>query len=92
MFKGKPVTYQPLGSKGDDKEVPVVRNFDGSVTKIWFPNGPPNYTAETEAEDRRAYDDGKVQQQWRVFMDTGVFDGGLMPEVPPKREFCAWNF
>ena len=90
MFKGRPVTYQVL--KRDDKEVPVIRNNDGSVTKIWFPDGAPIYTADTEASDPNAYNDPQVQQQWNSFMQTRTFAGGFMPEVPPKREFCAWDF
>ncbi len=91
MFKGKNVTYQVLGTKST-KPVPVVRNFDGSVTRIWFPDGAPNYTHETEAEDVSVYQDPKVAAPWKVFVDTGRFEGGLMPEVPPLREFCAWDF
>nr|XP_036582146.1 Nucleoporin AMO1 [Colletotrichum truncatum]KAF6790806.1 Nucleoporin AMO1 [Colletotrichum truncatum] len=79
-WKGKPVTYQ-----GD---VPGIRAFNGSWTRIWFPNGPPNYYKDTELPDE-AYDD-KSKQQWQAFMQTGKFEGG-MPELPPKREFCLWD-
>ena len=89
MFKGKPVAYEV--PKGGTKPVPVIRNFDGSMTKIWMPDGAPKYTSDTEADPAK-YEDPNVQQQWRVFMETGRFAGGLMPEVPPKREFCAWDF
>ncbi|KAK3348760.1 hypothetical protein B0T25DRAFT_546461 [Lasiosphaeria hispida] len=91
MFKGKPVSYVMLGASKDAKELPVVRSFDGTATRIWFPDGPPNYSAETEAEDQ-AYADPEVLRKWKVFVDTGRFEGGMMPEVPPKREFCAWDF
>ncbi|KAK4442619.1 hypothetical protein QBC34DRAFT_418465 [Podospora aff. communis PSN243] len=91
MFKGRPVAYQPLGKDGS-KVVPVIRNPDNSVARIWFPDGPPAYTPDTEAADPSAYNDATAQQQWKAFMETGMFAGGLMPEVPPKREFCAWNF
>ncbi|KAK0611328.1 hypothetical protein B0T14DRAFT_325806 [Immersiella caudata] len=91
MFKGRPVTYQTLGKDGK-KLVPVIRNPDNSVAKIWFPDGPPAYTPDTEAADPSAYNDPMVQQRWKTFMETGMFEGGLMPEVPPKREFCAWDF
>ncbi|KAK0724485.1 hypothetical protein B0H67DRAFT_568058 [Lasiosphaeris hirsuta] len=91
MFKGKPVSYTALGSGKDSKELPVVRSFDGTATRIWFPDGAPNYSPETEAEDK-AYADPEVLRKWKVFMDTGRFEGGIMPEVPPKREFCAWDF
>ncbi|KAK3317522.1 hypothetical protein B0T19DRAFT_435134 [Cercophora scortea] len=95
IFKGKPVSYTVLKNSSDasgSKEVPVVRGFDGTAAKIWFPDGAPNYTAETEAADPRVYEDPAVREQWRGFVETGAFVGGVMPEVPPLREFCAWNF
>ncbi|EAQ90405.1 hypothetical protein CHGG_02340 [Chaetomium globosum CBS 148.51] len=84
MFKGKPVLYEEL--KPGTRPVPVLRNFDGSMVRIWMPNGAPAYTTQTEAEPEK-YQDPTVMQQWKAFVDTGKFAGGIMPEVPPKREF-----
>ncbi|GAB1318144.1 Nucleoporin AMO1 [Madurella fahalii] len=89
MFKGKPVTYET--PKGATRPAPFIRNFDGSLVKIWMPDGAPKYTTETEAEPAK-YEDPHVLQQWKAFVETGRFAGGIMPEVPPKREFCAWDF
>ncbi|KAL2157301.1 hypothetical protein VTH06DRAFT_6239 [Thermothelomyces fergusii] len=89
MFKGKPVTYEE--PKPGSKPVPMVRNFDGSKVRIWMPNGAPQYTTQTEAEPEK-YQDPTVMQQWKAFVETGKFAGGVMPEVPPKREFCMWDF
>ncbi|KAK3299509.1 uncharacterized protein B0H64DRAFT_388677 [Chaetomium fimeti] len=89
MFKGKPVLYETL--KPGTRPVPVLRNFDGSMVRIWMPNGAPAYTTQTEAEPEK-YQDPTVMQQWKAFVETGRFAGGVMPEVPPKREFCAWDF
>lgn len=91
MFKGKAVAYRHLKSDDKEKETPVIANFDGSVAKIWFPDGAPPYNRDTEAEDAAAYTP-PVMQQWKVFVETGKFAGGMVPEVPPKREFCAWDF
>jgi len=90
MFKGKPVSWQQL--KPGQREVPVLRGFDGSAAKIWFPDGAPPFTPETEAADLAAYQDPAVKQQWDAFVQTGRFAGGVMPEVPPRREFCVWDF
>jgi nucleoporin NUP42 len=89
MFKGKPVTYET--PKGAAKPVPFMRNFDGSLVKIWMPGGAPDYTTESEAEPAK-YEDPRVMQQWNAFVETGRFADGIMPEVPPKREFCTWDF
>ncbi|AEO68441.1 uncharacterized protein THITE_2117979 [Thermothielavioides terrestris NRRL 8126] len=88
-FKGRPVTYETPRNGG--KPVPVLRNFDGSAVRIWMPNGPPPYTADSEAEPAQ-YEDEAVKEQWRYFVETGRFKDGVMPEVPPKREFCLWDF
>ncbi|KAK4101247.1 hypothetical protein N658DRAFT_496543 [Parathielavia hyrcaniae] len=89
MFKGKPVMY--VAPKDGQRPVPMIRNFDGSMVRVWMPNGAPAYTDQTEAEPAK-YEDSNVMQQWKAFVETGRFSGGVMPEVPPKREFCLWDF
>ncbi len=86
MFKGKTVVYQ---TSKDGKTFPVVRNFNGTSTRIWFPDGPPSYYKDTELEDS-AYDT-KTKEAYGSFMKTGTFTGGI-PELPPKREWCLFDF
>ncbi|KAH7322820.1 hypothetical protein B0I35DRAFT_188639 [Stachybotrys elegans] len=80
MFKGKPVTYK------DGK--PGIQAFNGSWTRICFPDGPPGYSRDTEAAE---YDD-KSKAQWEAFAQTGRFADGLMPELPPPRLITTWDF
>ncbi|KAF6830328.1 Nucleoporin AMO1 [Colletotrichum plurivorum] len=80
-WKGKPVAYKD--------NLPGIRAFNGSWARIWFPDGPPNYYKDTELPDG-AYNDA-ARGQWMAFVGTGRFEGGIMPEVPPKREFCLWD-
>ncbi|KAF5002679.1 hypothetical protein FGRMN_217 [Fusarium graminum] len=82
MFKGKSVIYN------DGK--PGIREFDGTWRRIWFPDGPPGYSADTELPPEK-YDD-KSKAQWMAFAQTGNFEGGLMPELPPPRECTVWDF
>ncbi|KAG5947963.1 hypothetical protein E4U53_006356 [Claviceps sorghi] len=81
-FKGKPVTY-----KGD---LPGVRAFDGTWTRIWFPAGPPGYYKDTELPPDQ-YDERSIAQ-WTAFHQTGQFAEGVMPELPPPRECTIWDF
>lgn len=96
-FKGKPVSYQRIPKPGapdtapPEKEVPVIRNFDGSFQMIWFPDGAPKYTPDTEGLEEQ-YNAPEVLSQWNKFLETGRFEGGLMPEVAPRREWCSWDF
>lgn len=77
-------------------QVPVIRAFDGTVRRVWFPNGPPAGDSTTEAapgpDGKSPYDDPKVMQEWSAFASTGRFENGVMPEVPPQRSFCNWVF
>lgn len=68
----------------------MIRNFDGSFQMIWFPDGAPKYTPDTEGVEGEYTPE--VLSAWQKFMETGKFEGGVMPEVAPKREFCAWDF
>jgi nucleoporin NUP42 len=58
--------------------------------RIWFPGGAPNYYKETELPDE-AYD-ADTLRLWDAFEKTGIFDGGFVPELPPKRIHCRWDF
>ncbi|KAK4150493.1 hypothetical protein C8A00DRAFT_36896 [Chaetomidium leptoderma] len=89
MFKGKPVFYEE--PKGGGKPVPLIRNFDGSTIRVWNPDGPPANSTDTECEPAK-YADPNIMRQWKAFADTGRFAGGVMPEVPPKKEFCMFDF
>ncbi|KAF7555738.1 hypothetical protein G7046_g6480 [Stylonectria norvegica] len=82
MFKGKSVQYR--------NGKPGIREFDGTWKRIWFPNGPPGYAKDTEVPVEQ-YDE-KCKAQWSAFAQTGKFEGGLMPELPPRRECTLWNF
>lgn len=81
-FKGKPVTYKD--------GVPGIRTFDGTWSKIWFPDGPPSYYKDTELRmaDYTEHD----KNQWMQFASTDSFEGGVMPSAPPPRECTQWNF
>ncbi|KAK5995579.1 Nuclear pore protein AMO1 [Cladobotryum mycophilum] len=82
MFKGKPVTYKD--------GMPGIRTFDGTWTKIWFPDGPPGYNKDTALSPEQYGD--KTKAQWLQFAQTGAFADGIMPELPPPRECTQWDF
>ena len=60
------------------------------MKKIWFPDGPPVFTKAVELPDD-AYDE-MTKENYRYLKDHGAFKDGLMPELPPRREWCSWNF
>lgn len=84
MFKGKQVQY--IYKDGS----PAVRNRDGGYEKIWFPNGPPPYNKDTELPEAVCDDD--IQKSYEFARATGTFKDGIIPLIPPKREWCLWDF
>lgn len=82
MFKGKPVVYK--------ENEPGIQNRDGTWEKIWFPDGPPAYYGATELNNDVYTEDTK--QAYLHSRETGYFKDGVMPLLPPKREWCLWDF
>ncbi|MCJ1338562.1 hypothetical protein MMC09_003851 [Bachmanniomyces sp. S44760] len=66
------------------------RPQDGQWEKIWFPDGPPafNKTPELPAE---LYD-GVTKERYAHMREAGAFTDGVMPEIPPTRDMCKWDF
>lgn len=81
-WKGNPVQYIENDACYQDN--------DGILKKIWFPDGPPVYTKAVELPDD-AYDES-TKENYKFLKDHGTFKDGLMPELPPRREWCNWNF
>lgn len=97
-FNGQPVTYKwKVDDKYQDERppdhgdtpVPGTRNSDGTWRKIFFPDGPPSYNKDTEPD--MALYNADVKAAYETMTSTGRFAGD-MPEVPPLREDCVWNF
>lgn len=81
-WNGTPVRYF------DDE--PCYKSNDGNWQRIWFPDGPPTFTKTVDLPDE-AYDEA-TKENYRHLKQTGTFKDGIMPALPPKREWCSWNF
>lgn len=79
----------------DEQHNPTYRHPQtGKMERIWHPNGPPempNPYAEAPPELymgdlgvllKEVYDYVRQQEQ---------FKDGVMPEIPPKREWLRWD-
>lgn len=82
MFKGMRVSY-----KGDEAG---FTGRDGSWQKIWFPQGAPAPYKDTEMEESR-YNDG-IKSTYAHLQQSRSFQGGVMPLIPPRREWCMFDF
>ena len=82
-WKGKPVSYID--------EEPCIKAADGSSwERIWFADGAPLFL-KTEEPPLEAYDEG-TKEVYRLLRETGTLKGGVLPELPPRREWCSWDF
>ncbi|KAI1370830.1 hypothetical protein F4677DRAFT_437326 [Hypoxylon crocopeplum] len=99
-FNGQQVVYKwkvhdgyqdtmPKSHTKKDPPVPGVSNADGSWRRILFPEGPPGYNKDTEPIPELY--NANIQAAYANMTATGRFHGD-MPEVPPMREDCVWNF
>ncbi|MCJ1231514.1 hypothetical protein MMC12_008191 [Toensbergia leucococca] len=80
-WKGKPVTYV------DDE--PCFKRDDGQWEKIWFPHGPPVFDKPDYPDSM--YDE-KTKEDYMYMREHGAFKDGIIPLLPPKREWCRWDF
>jgi nucleoporin NUP42 len=69
---------------------PGTQNFDGTWQKIWFPNGPPLPNKWAEAEPEQYTEE--VKKAYEYARKNGGFEGGMIPLIPPKQEWCRWDF
>ena len=81
-WKGRPVSYV-------DGE-PCYKANDGVMHRIWFPHGPPVFTKTPELPEE-AYTTS-IKNEYVFAKETGGFRDGIMPETPPMRAWCSWDF
>ena len=81
-WKGKPVTYI-------DND-PCFKGDDGHWEKAWFPDGPPVLTKVKELP-AEAYDKN-VKESYKFLKEHGSFKDGILPDLPPRKEWCSWDF
>lgn len=83
-FKNQAVVYVD--------EVPHAVRPDGKKERIWFPNGipVPNPCTEVTAEIY-AVAGTALEQIYHAVASTGTFQGGLIPEIPPKRDWIRFD-
>jgi nucleoporin NUP42 len=82
MFKGMRVVY-----KGDEAG---YNARDGTWQKIWFPQGAPAPCKDTEMDDSK-YDES-IKTAYMHLHQSRSFQGGAMPMIPPRREWCMFDF
>ncbi|EME78007.1 uncharacterized protein MYCFIDRAFT_79245 [Pseudocercospora fijiensis CIRAD86] len=100
-WKGKRIVYSDKdpGHKRPCYEVPDSRfatTGGNRLERIWFPTGPPPGPAFTAEALPHVYEDPTIGPQLREVYEhvskTGLFRDGLIPEIPPKKEWISFDF
>jgi nucleoporin NUP42 len=92
-YRGRPVRYV--------NDSPCYERPDGKGwERIWFPQdgqtpdvaylGREGKSADLMADQERYTDE--VTQEFAFLFEMGKFKDGKMPSVPPKREWCLYDF
>lgn len=86
MWKGRPVKYvkgEPCYQHPDDSE---------TFVHIYFPDGPPDAANFKDAVGTPEEYTAEIENVYRYVKEQGVFKDGLIPSVPPKPEWCSFDF
>lgn len=87
-WHGAPVTY----NKDDE---PGYQDPNGAWWRIWFPDGAPipvpSPTPESQSPAQVEQDNARIAA-YASFRDTKHLEIGALPEVPPRRQSCQWDF
>lgn len=84
-----------LKENEEDKEgsLPCFKREDGKLERIWFPNGPPSTVKAEELPSEAEYaKNKKTEARYKYTKEHGKFKNGKIPILPPKLEWCDWNF
>ncbi|CAF9927483.1 MAG: hypothetical protein GOMPHAMPRED_004409 [Gomphillus americanus] len=82
-WKGRQVQYF-------DSE-PCYREDDGFWQRIWFPDGPPAWNKPEVLPTDLPYNT-ETEERFKLASDSKRFSYGLIPLVPPRREWTNWDF
>jgi nucleoporin NUP42 len=86
-WKGQPVTYvsedNPCYAHPEDPTI---------LVHIFFPDGPPLATTLKDAQAKDGEYTPDVEAAYKFAKQHGHFKDGLIPKVPPKTEWCSFDF
>lgn len=86
MWKGRPVKYI--------NEAPCYLHPQDNRTfvRINFPDGPPDEAALRDSQAKPEEYTPEIEQMYKFYLDNGYFKDGVIPAVPPKREWISFDF
>ncbi|KAJ6111863.1 hypothetical protein N7523_007924 [Penicillium sp. IBT 18751x] len=86
MWKGRPVKYI------NDKPCYLHPQDNRTFVRINFPDGPPEEAALRDSQGKPEDYTPEIEQMYQFYLDNGYFKDGIIPAVPPKREWISFDF
>lgn len=70
---------------------PCFQENNGAWQRIWFPEGPPVWIKPESLSTDMPYDED-TEQRYKFAKQNVRFRDGILPLLPPKREWISWDF
>lgn len=86
MWKGRPVNYinnAPCYLHPQDNKTYV---------RINFPDGPPDDATLRDSQGKPEEYTPEVEEAYKYFLEHGHFKDGVIPSVPPRKDFISFDF
>ncbi|KAJ6114709.1 hypothetical protein N7486_000487 [Penicillium sp. IBT 16267x] len=85
-WKGRPVRYvnnYPCYEHPQDPK---------TLVRINFPDGPPDAATLRDSQGKEDEYTPEIIEMYQFFLANGYFKDGIIPAVPPKREWISFDF
>ncbi|KAJ5652099.1 hypothetical protein N7507_009525 [Penicillium longicatenatum] len=85
-WKGRPVRYvnnYPCYEHPQDPK---------TLVRINFPDGPPDAATLRDSQGKEEEYTPEIIEMYQFFLANGYFKDGIIPAVPPKREWISFDF
>ncbi|KAJ5111218.1 hypothetical protein N7532_001753 [Penicillium argentinense] len=91
MWKGRPV-QQVQVADGNLRPVYLHPQDNKTLVRVMFPDGPPDAASLRDAEGKPEEYTPEIEEAYKFFIENGYFKDGVLPSVPPKREWVSFDF
>ncbi|KAJ5703915.1 CCCH zinc finger domain protein [Penicillium malachiteum] len=86
MWKGQRVEYV------NDHPCYIHPEDNKTLVRINFPDGPPDPGTFRQSQGEPQDYTPEIEEMYKYFLANGCFKDGVIPKVPPKREWISFDF
>ncbi|OKP15091.1 Nucleoporin AMO1 [Penicillium subrubescens] len=86
MWKGRPVNYV------NDAPCYLHPQDNKTWVRINFPDGPPDDASLRDSQGKPEDYTPEIEEMYKFFLENGYFKDGVIPSVPPRKDFISYDF